>query len=191
MTVRRASRTSGSVRHRHSAGYTLWEMMVAFALLASVAAIAIPSFSNTLRNNRIVTHNNELVSALTLARSEAVKRGVRVTACRSADQATCATTGGWEQGFIVFVDPANFGTVDTGEAIIRVWQAFQGGTTVRTGANYDDWVSFVGSGEVRAAPANADSFRVCGKTADTSESRTVTVGLIGYARTEKGSASCP
>lgn len=172
-------------------GFTLFELMLTIAVAAIIAGFAAPSFNNILRNNRIVTDNNQMISALTLARSEAIRTGNRVTVCRSADQATCATTGGWEQGWIVFRDPANAGTVDSGEEIVRVWDPLDGGTTIRAASAFASYVSFVGSGETRGDTGNTGSFRVCGDTADIAQGRTISVGLIGYTSTTKGVTACP
>ena len=40
--------------------------------------IAIPNFTSIIRNSKLTTIANELVTSLNLARSEAVKRGVQV-----------------------------------------------------------------------------------------------------------------
>lgn len=175
----------------HSNGYTILELMLAVAIVAIVAGFAVPSFLSTVRANRTVTINNELVSALTLARSEAIKRGNRVTVCPTADQTTCLAGGTWESGWMVFEDPAGAGTVDSGEDILRVWEAATGGTTIRAAGSFSNFVSFVGSGETRAAPSNTDSFYVCNKEGELANGRTITVGVIGYAKTEKGAAVCP
>ncbi|MEH6355032.1 MAG: GspH/FimT family pseudopilin [Marinobacter sp.] len=62
-----------------SSGFTLIELLVTIAILAIVVAIAIPSFQTVIENNRTTTQANNLLSAVQLARSEAVKRGVNVT----------------------------------------------------------------------------------------------------------------
>ncbi|MEO0574912.1 MAG: GspH/FimT family pseudopilin [Pseudomonadota bacterium] len=172
-------------------GYTVLELMLAVAIVAIVAGFAVPSFLSTIRANRTVTINNELVSALTLARSEAIKRGNRVTVCPTADQVSCLAGGTWESGWIVFDDPAGAGAVDSGETILRVWEAATGGTTIRAAASFSDFVSFVGSGETRATPSNTDSFYVCNQEGELANGRTITVGVIGYAKTQKGAAACP
>jgi type IV fimbrial biogenesis protein FimT len=55
-------------------GFTLLELMVTIAILAIVAALGTPSLANIIRDNRVTAQANDLVSLLTLARSEAVKR---------------------------------------------------------------------------------------------------------------------
>lgn len=184
------ARRTWKARGRRQRGYTVLELMMTIAVIAVIAGFAAPSFLASIRANRIVTDNNELISTLAFARSEAIKRGQRVTLCPSADQATCATSGGWEQGWIAFLDPTGFGTVDTGEEVLRVWDGLEG-TTVRAAGSFSTWVSFVGSGETRATPNNADSFYVCGSNGDTATARTINVGLLGHPSTQKGAAACP
>lgn len=187
---------TGSARRRSPAmarrqrGFTILELMMTIAVIAVIAGFAAPSFLSTIRDNRIVTDNNELIATLAFARSEAIKRGQRVTVCPSADQASCAGGGGWEQGWIAFVDPTGVGTVDAGEPVLRVWDALDR-TTIRAAGSFSDWVSFVGSGETRAAPNNSDSFYVCGDDGDLTRARTINVGLLGHPSTQKGAPACP
>lgn len=74
-------------------GFTLLELMVTLAVLAIVIGLAVPSFQQMIINNRLNTEVNTLVSALQLARSEAVKRGAEVR--------VAAVDGNWTNGFCV------------------------------------------------------------------------------------------
>jgi type IV fimbrial biogenesis protein FimT len=82
--------------------------------------VGVPLFTTTTQNNRVAAASNTLVAHLNLARNEAVKRGVPVTACASTDGATCATLNDWNAGLIVFVDGGTAGSVDGTDQILRV-----------------------------------------------------------------------
>lgn len=106
-----------------NAGFTLIELLMALAIAAIVVTLGIPSFQETMRSNRLTTQANDLVTAINLARAEAVKRRSTVTVCASANQTTCA--GSWSAGFIV-LDDAN-------DEALQVYGAMKGAPTV-TGA---------------------------------------------------------
>jgi len=66
---------------RHARGFSLVELMVTIAVLAILLAIGIPSFASLIASNRLTSATNELVAALQTARTEAIRRNVRVTVC--------------------------------------------------------------------------------------------------------------
>lgn len=55
-------------------GFTLVELMITIAVLAVLAAIALPSFQSTLERRQLVGAADNLFSDLQYARSEAIKR---------------------------------------------------------------------------------------------------------------------
>src|SRR5262245_932514 len=83
-------------------GFTLMELLVTLAIAALLFAIGVPTFRNASLGARLSAAANNLLGSVQLARSEAIKRNVEVTVCASSDGATCAASGGWEQGWIVF-----------------------------------------------------------------------------------------
>lgn len=66
-------------------GFTLIELMIIVALLGIFAAIAVPSFTQFISNNRTQSANNELLSLLQFARSTAVSQRTTISVCPSDD----------------------------------------------------------------------------------------------------------
>jgi len=112
-------------------GFTLVEMLVTVSILSILLSVGIPSFRSLIVQNRLSAQSNDFITALALARNEALKRSTSVTACRSdnpqASSATCASGGsaGWKNGWIVFAesDGGTLGTRQSDEPIIATHPA--------------------------------------------------------------------
>lgn len=104
-----------------NSGFTLIELMVAIAVLAILLAIGLPSFQESLRSNRVTTAANEFLTAISLARSEAIRSTRGAGVCASADGATCAGT--WNDGWLVWLDANGNGTLEGGENVVRYTQS--------------------------------------------------------------------
>jgi len=109
-------------------GFTLIELMITLAIVVILLTVGIPSFTEMIKSNRLTTEINELVTVLSFGRTEAIKRGVDVTVCKSNTGTSCA--GNWENGWIAFVDLDDDGAVDAGETILRVHTALAAGNTL-------------------------------------------------------------
>jgi len=95
------------MKSRKHTGFTIVEMLIVVLVISVTMAIALPSFNGMLSNSRITTDTNRLVNDIQLARSESMKRGVRVILCRSADTTIAnpvcgGTTKVWSNGWLVF-----------------------------------------------------------------------------------------
>lgn len=167
-------------------GFTLLEMMFTVALLATIVGIGVPNLRLFVQNSRMVSAANDILTDFNLARSEAVKRRVPVTLCKSQDLATCDANdaAGPFRSWIVFVDDADpgvvaandgNGAVDTGEAILRQ-RALSSTLTVRKPANQLRAV-FQPSGFPRIETANVNRFLLCD-----ARRNTVSVGGNSAAR---------
>lgn len=148
------------------AGVSLIELMVALVIMAILLGVGVPSFRSFLAGNRLSSSSNEMVSALALARSEAVRRGTRITVCKSANGTGCTTAGGWEQGWIVFTDQTRASaaaTVDVGEAVLVRGQAVPSPVLIVGGASAQNFVSFAADGTARnmAGVLQSGAIRVC------------------------------
>lgn len=55
-------------------GFSLIELLTVISLIGIAAGLAVPSYRNAVVNNRLAATSNEFVSAINLARSEAIRR---------------------------------------------------------------------------------------------------------------------
>jgi type IV fimbrial biogenesis protein FimT len=91
------------------------ELLVVISILGILAAIGAPALSNMMKSTRLSSTASALQVSLSLARSEAVKRGSngRVTVAANT------TAGVWSNGWTVFVDgtsTANNGVAPTADS---------------------------------------------------------------------------
>jgi type IV fimbrial biogenesis protein FimT len=98
-------------------GFTLIEAMFTVLVLAVLLGIGVPNFRDFLRNSRMTAAANDLLGDYNFARSEAVKRRLPVTLCKTSDGATCATTttASYDR-WIVFLDRNGDGLVTSATA---------------------------------------------------------------------------
>jgi len=85
-------------------GFSFIEIMVTLSIAAVMISLAVPNLKTLALNNRRTAQKNEFVLAMAYARSEAMKRGVRVSVCARATDTTCRTDVLWDNGWLVFVD---------------------------------------------------------------------------------------
>jgi type IV fimbrial biogenesis protein FimT len=114
-------------RHR---GVTLPELVFAMAIVAGLLGWGVPSFRELQRNAERTREVNQLVQAVYLARSEAIKRNGVVSLCPSADGTWCAPAGSpWQRGWMVFVnsDRDSPAVRDAGEDVLRVYAPWERG----------------------------------------------------------------
>jgi type IV fimbrial biogenesis protein FimT len=142
--TRRDGGTAPTGARADSTGFTLLELLVTLTVASILLSVAVPGFVDVIRNNRAAANANELLTALSIARSEAIKRGARVSMCRSANGTACGGT--WSDGWIVFVDGAASDTAaPVVSAVLREWPAPSGAAQVTAQPNIE-WVRFLPRG---------------------------------------------
>lgn len=162
-------------------GFTLIELMITVAVLAILLSIAIPNYQTFVMNSRMASQTNDLITALNLARSEAVKRAANVTVCASSDGATC--TGGWAAGWIVR---------DAAGTPIRVQQALGGASTLSGGTDVASTVTFTASGRTTIPITATDpstTLTLCPPTPASVQGRAIQIERTGRSRSSP--VACP
>lgn len=175
-------------------GVTLLELLVVLAIAAILLAIGIPTFTSLVRSNRLSSATNELVSSLHLARSEAIKRNSRAVMCTSATGTSCAASGGWHQGWLLFHDPNNNATLDAGETVIMARQALPAGFSLTGNKWISKYISYTPSGATRmiSGVLQVGTLTLCNDSGAPGAARLVVISSTGRPRTEKTTlASCP
>lgn len=172
-------------------GFTMIELMVVVSILATLTALAAPSFTPLIERWRVRQSVEEMTSTLYFARSEAVKRGGGIVIRKIPNSATCtraSTNAAWGCGWIVFSDTNRNGAQDVGEPTLQtsprpsntdIELPGNGGTI-----NVDRWGAFNGlsATAVNLMPAN--------KTISDPSSAAICVSSGGRIRTVAGSGVC-
>lgn len=152
---------------KRGGGFTLVELLIAVVVMGVLLSLAAPSFSGFIANQKVKTASNDLFSAVTYARSEAVKR--------NQSASLQAISGNWNNGWrVVF-----------GGVTLRQWDASGG---IAVSATVTD-VGFLGNG--RTSVGASLVFSLCDEQgrADVAK-REVRVDMSGLARVQRTGSDC-
>lgn len=160
---------------KRQAGFTTIELVITVALAAVILAIGVPSFRAVMGSNRNSSEVNNLTSALNLARSEALSRGLCIAVAP-------ITAGDWSDGWTLGTDiNCNGSAADAGEVTLRVYDGLRASDfSVEPGI-----IVFQPHGGVAAIQQFALDPHGC---TDANPRRLISVGLSGLVTTER--ASC-
>lgn len=156
-----------------SKGYSLIEILITVAIMAIALGLAVPSLSTFMKNNRMTEVSNKLVSAIILARNEAVTRRATVT------------ISGDDTGWTVGVIPLTTTTI----------------TPLASYSLEPDVGLFMSNDSINSITFTPDGFRdVSGNTTsffftvcspDTTHTRIVNVSAAGTTSVTKDTGGCP
>jgi type IV fimbrial biogenesis protein FimT len=165
-----------------SAGVSMMEMLITLLILGMVAAIGLPSLNGFIEDNRLNAAIADLQSSMQTARSEAVGRNAYVTMCKkNAASTDCVTSGGWQQGWLLFVDVNGDGTVDTGDEILLVHDPLLGGLTLHGTTGVQDLIVFRPSGQTSVS--STQTFILCDKRGFVDGAKGLVVSIMGRGST--------
>lgn len=199
-TQRAASRRTAGAGTR-ARGFTLIELLVTIAVAGVILTLGVPSMRQVIMNNRMTALTNDLATAVHLARTEAIRRGVSVDVCIGSTQINSTTSiatgkcndsganGGWNQGWLVIADPNS-----TSELVWSRGPTGDSSVVVTAAAK----LTFSARGHL-SLPADGAVFDICDSRGDAHATR-FEVASTGHAKVSKvagqaasdgQSAACP
>lgn len=120
-------------------GLTFVEFLMVLAIIGIVTAFSLPSFKSFIDTSNVGSVSNELISSLSYARLEAIRRGDFVM------MSTASGGSNWSNQNRIWVDSNNSNSYDTGDEVLRLTE------------NSSDTISVTSSGATGIA-FRADGF---------------------------------
>lgn len=174
---------------RGQVGFTLVELVVTVAVIAIVAAIAVPSFRDMLLRSRLTSAANEVSAAMQGARIQALRTNGKVELCPTTDGATC-NGADWSR-FIARSTRSN--TVLRDVALNGASLNIVGSASV-SGTNR---IWFLADGFVRmgaaATPTQVGTIGICASALSNDNARDVQIsmGRVSVSRATRASCAAP
>lgn len=173
-----------------SAGFTLIELMVTVAVVSILAMVAVPSFVAYQRNSELTSAANSLLAAVNTARSEAMKRNLKVLVVPYSGTS-------WGTGWKVFADTNKDGLYSASDEIVvqrdatlpSYFAAPVGTGTAAASTANGPYIMFDGSGFPKSRDATVPNLSITfRRTDDTSPRQT---RFLGIARTGRARICTP
>lgn len=184
-------------------GFKLLELAVTLTILSVLASVGMSNWSDLTEKEAVKGHVNALLGAMRFARSEAIKKNVRVVICPRDLAATpvgatngtaypCNTASGapWEKGWIIFVDQSANNQFNATDTLLQEQGALSGsgGITMNNGSSNGDRIVFRNSGVLYYGASNIKFLPASGNTARGSM---VCISMQGRARVLPITNTCP
>lgn len=173
------------IKNKTSYGFTLVEVLVVLSITAIIVGAATPSFMNIVANNRVAAASSELVIALNLAKSEAIRSGMTTELCASQTADQCNDAASWSDGLILFQDNDNNDYVSNNEKIIKVIPASDDSLEFAYIVGSITKIKFRANGHV-----NLNGHFCFKNSYEEKNSRAVIITQSGRIRTEKRQYDC-
>ena len=182
--------------------------MITIGIVAILVMVSAPSLRDLIRNARMTSLANDLMTDLSLARGEAVKRNMRISMCTSNTGTGCTNTE-WRFGWIIFAEAdtaGSQGTLDTNDVILKVSPKINGAdetpptlvTSVNTPTATGNYVNFRPSGVTSPGGAVAttinlylcDARRTGAVSAAEAANKGRRITILGTGRAQANRCTC-
>jgi type IV fimbrial biogenesis protein FimT len=175
---------------RLKGGFMLVELLIGLAIAGMLMALATPHWRSLIAAAELRERALALVGAMSVARSEAIKRGTRVDLCPSADRTRCAAALGWDAGWLAYANEPVTGQPAVGSLVARAERAAPDGVTIRGNRPVADYVSFTSLGHARRhdGALQMGTFTVCRAGQDALK---VVLANSGRVRIDTTREACP
>jgi type IV fimbrial biogenesis protein FimT len=144
-----------TTHNRNQDGLTLPELVVTLAVMSILTVGGIGSLQHFIQENRMAAEVNQFVTALHLARSEAVKHESRVVLCPSSDGHNCGYSREWVNGWILFA--SNDREHDVNERLLQTGSPLSSGIRMSS-SNHRKRIVYQPDG---TSPGTNSSFTFC------------------------------
>ena len=158
-------------------GFTLIELVITVLVGGIVLAVGLPSFADFTKSNRLSAQTNSVLTALHLARNEAVNRGHNMRVL------PISGTTDWAAGWQVRLDVDNSNTIEAEDTVLRNYDAIKKATLVGDADN----VTYQSSGFITTTSANTITLTADQCTAE--DIRVISVKLSGLVSSAR--QTCP
>lgn len=156
-------------------GFTIVELMVTLAVASILIGIAVPAFTDFLRQRTMASRINDFVMAVTYARSEAARLGGTV----SVQALGGDSANEWGNGYDVVVDAS--------AEVLRHFESMDDATLDAIGAGWHNRfiLTFNARGMLTPQPGASGRIRLCHDDANVDPGREVSVSVIGRTDVEE------
>ncbi|MGI4848887.1 MAG: GspH/FimT family pseudopilin [Janthinobacterium lividum] len=125
-------------------GFSAVEALTVLAITGITMTLGAPAFGSLVNALRLTSTVNEFFTAVSLARSEALRRGSRVDLVPAGDGSN------WNQGWVVLIDRNRNHQLDAGDTVIQHFAAAPRGLSITPHFNMaDHYLAFNAAGRTR------------------------------------------
>ena len=174
-------------------GFTLIELMIVVVVLATILSVGTPLLQGMLQNNELRAQSIRFLSAINLARSEAVLRNMPVSICPSpmavSGRPECA--GNYADGWIVFANADRDRVVDAGiDQILRVFEGLPPGFRLTNRSGTRDAFELINYLPDGSSHSNR-TLLFCSGSGAAAHNVSVVLNIVGRARLAGDWGVCP